>query len=515
MDHRIIVLLAAFVLYRILARIQQKLALAKLARERGAQPAPWFPSDVVGLSTFKALTAAAKEGTTLDLSDRWYKEHSKTFWKRTLMSDVINTCDPDNIRAMLATQFEDFEQATTGAYGILLGRGIFTANGATWSHTRSLLRPQFTRQQVVADLASSMEVHVKNFMEWVREADGMPLEMHDMFSKLTLDASTDFLFGESLDSLVKNKPDSHMDDFREQFSSAFRIAQEGLHKRVIAQGLYFLVRPKQLTDAIKTVHAFVDYYVQKSLEHNKNEKGETDDTRYVFLRELAKDTQDPIELRDNMLSVILAGRDTTASLLTWTFYLLARHPDIAAKLREEILATYGPAGDSKPVTFETLKGMVYLRGVINEALRLFPPVPLNMRRANKDTTLPRGGGPDGLSPIVLPAGTTVVYSVGAMHRRPEYFGADALEFKPERWSTGKSWTWEFLPFNGGPRICLGQQYALTEAGYVIVRLLQEYDTVENADSVEKDARNGGMPYRHMAMTMWNNSGVNVIFKNSK
>lgn len=90
------------------------------------------------------------------------------------------------------------------------------------------------------------------------------------------------------------------------------------------------------------------------------------------------------------------------------------------------------------------------------ALRLHPPVPVNIRQAVQNTTLPRGGGEDGKSPIYIPSGTIVSYCVYAMHRREDLWGSDADEFRPERWD-GRKTGWEFLPFNGGSRICLGRE----------------------------------------------------------
>jgi cytochrome P450 len=91
------------------------------------------------------------------------------------------------------------------------------------------------------------------------------------------------------------------------------------------------------------------------------------------------------------------------------------------------------------------------------ALRLYPPVPLNFRTALTDTSIPEGGGPDRLSPVFIPKGTIVAYSVWAMHRRTDLWGADAAKFVPERWEGGKMRGWQYLPFNGGPRICLGRK----------------------------------------------------------
>jgi len=137
-------------------------------------------------------------------------------------------------------------------------------------------------------------------------------------------------------------------------------------------------------------------------------------------------------------------------------------------------------------------------------LRLLPPVPLNFRVAAKDTSLPVGGGPDGKSPIYVKKGEHVNYSVYSMHRRTDFWGRDAHLFRPERWEENQKHGWDYLPFNGGPRICLGQQYALTEASYTVVRLLQHFDTLENADP---DSRT--QPVLQANLTLSHDHGVLV------
>lgn len=127
--------------------------------------------------------------------------------------------------------------------------------------------------------------------------------------------------------------------------------------------------------------------------------------------------------------------------------------------------------------------MLYSNESLSTALRLYPSVSINVRFPNKNTVLPTGGGPDGKSPLFIKKGNSVAYSVYSMHRRKDLFGEDAEEYRPERWETIRA-GWEYLPFNGGPRICVGQQFALTEAGYTIVRLVQEFKSVESRDPRE-------------------------------
>jgi cytochrome P450 len=186
-------------------------------------------------------------------------------------------------------------------------------------------------------------------------------------------------------------------------------------------------------------------------------------------------------IRGGLLNLLLAGRDTTSSLLSNLFFMLARHPDKYAKLAEEVRATVPQTGE--PPTLEDLRSMKYLRGCINESLRLHPPIPRNSREALRDTTLPTGGGPNGTEPIFVPEGTQVGYQIFSMHRRKDVYGGDADDFVPERWTERNLRPgWAFLPFNGGPRICIGQQFALNLASYIVCRLVQHIDSVESCDS---------------------------------
>ena len=176
--------------------------------------------------------------------------------------------------------------------------------------------------------------------------------------------------------------------------------------------------------------------------------------RYIFCDELCRQTSDKIQIRSELLNILLAGRDTTASLLSNVWWVLSKRPDIFATLQREIASL----GDEPP-SFAQLKELKYLPALLNESLRLHPVVPANAREAVVDTTLPLGGGPDGRSPIFVRKGTICSWNVYAMHRRQDYYGQDADDFRPERWLGEKGLRpgWEYLPFNGGPRICLGRE----------------------------------------------------------
>lgn len=163
------------------------------------------------------------------------------------------------------------------------------------------------------------------------------------------------------------------------------------------------------------------------------------------------------------MNILLAGRDTTAGTLSFLFKELSGHPIAYSKLRREILEKVG-AG--RAPTYDDLKNMPYLQHCISETLRLYPSVPFNMRIALKDTTLPRGGGHDGLSRVGIKKDTIIGYSPRHLHLNANMYPAASAssppvqDFCPERWETWTPRPWQYIPFNGGPRICIGVSHSL-------------------------------------------------------
>ncbi|CAK4032293.1 Cytochrome P450 52A12 [Lecanosticta acicola] len=486
--------LAVLVGYKTVAIVVTRFQNASRARQLACQPAPKSDSGFFGLKELKALQAAdAKQlfpdyliKSTQDMTKRLGRECS-TFSYNVLGQTIFFTCDPKNIQAMLATQFQDFDIGATRRAILIetLGDGIFAQDGKKWEHSRAMLRPNFVREQI-SDLEME-ERHVKNLMHVlpVRSGDGWTefTEIQTLFFRLTIDTATDFLFGDSVLSQIAEADQTTSQPRDERaFSGNFDSAQLHMAKKFRLVDMHWLYNPKEYKANRTVINDFVNHYVDLALQKGLTSKTSPDDEKkghYVFLEALAQQTSDPVELHAQLLNILLAGRDTTSSLLSWCFHQLLRNPHVFAKLRATILDTFGTYDDPKEVTFATLKSCHYLQYTLSETLRLWSVVPGNARRTNKPTSLPRGGGPDGLSPVFLPAGTQVDFSIHVMHRRKDLWGPDAEEFKPERF-VGRRHGWEFLPFNGGPRICIGQQFALTEASYVLVRLLQRFDKIEAA-----------------------------------
>ena len=202
-----------------------------------------------------------------------------------------------------------------------------------------------------------------------------------------------------------------------------------------------------------------------------------------FFEEVARESTNNTTLRDQLINVLLAGRDTAACCMSWTLRLLVRHPPVMQLLREEIRSVIG---SNRHPRREQLQQMPYLRKVIRESLRLYPPVPLNNRTALRTTMLPTGGGSTGSSPILVRRGEVVIYSSYVNSRRRNIWGADADLFVPERWDRPELGAigWAYFPFSGGPRVCLGQDFALMEVSYTVVRLLQAFGNISLPPSEE-------------------------------
>ncbi|KAG9192422.1 unspecific monooxygenase [Alternaria panax] len=503
----------SFVLYRIISSIIISRRHAAAARQLGCQPAyprKQSPLDPLGIQNTARILAAKNEARLPQYMKEMVDDASATAGRAvtTLHQNMLGvesffTVEPRNVQAILATQFKEFGlgERRNGNFFPLLGRGIFSSDGEKWAHARALLRPQFARDQV-SDLDLEEE-HVQNMMRAIpTNSDGWTdvTDLKPLFFRLTIDSATEFLFGESVDSQLAALPDyksskPRMAVSEQDFTISFDEAQGTIATANRLQDAYWLVFNKTFKEHCRRCHAFIDHFVQIALSNERSTTKEKspDKQKYVFLDALAESTRDPIELRDQCLSILLAGRDTTSSLLSYVFMVLSQHEDVYKNLRNIVLESFGTYSNPQEITFEGLKSCNYLQWIMNETLRLYPVVPFDARRTFKDTTLPVGGGPDGTERVFVKKGTQVDYSVYVMHRRKDLWGADADEFKPERWD-GRKVGWEYLPFNGGPRICLGQQFALTEAGYAIVRLVQRFEAIEGVGNSWEPKEKGGMGY---------------------
>ncbi|EOA83553.1 hypothetical protein ACJQWK_00230 [Exserohilum turcicum] len=414
---------------------------------------------------------------------------------------LLMTADPENIKAILATQFKDYgkgEQFRQDWFQFL-GNGIFSTDGHLWHNSRQLIRPQFVKDRL-SDI-NIFEEHTQILLSKIGR--DQEIDTLDLMFRYTLDAATHFLLGHSVGSLEDPKT-----EFADAFSNVQRV------QSIIARlgTLNWLLPRKHMGfyDSLKVINDFVSTFIDTALvlSPEELEKKTSHDEGYTFLHALAAYTRDRDMLRDQLVNVLLAGRDTTACTLTWVIYHLSMDPTITAKLRQEIISTVGL---ERQPTYDDLKNMRYLQHILNETLRLYPTVPYNIRIALKDTTLPMGGGPDGQQPIGIPAGTPIGYSTLIMQRREDIYPPTSASFpppavfSPERWDSWTPKSWTYIPFNGGPRICIGQQFALTEMAYTLVRIFQRFETVEN----RMDGQDPGL---HADIVLQPANEIRVAFK---
>lgn len=442
------------------------------AREWGCEEPPREPFRwPLGLDNIRDALEADRQKLFPDFFLRRAEAMGVWTWQYHLFGKrIVTTQEPDNIKALLATQFGTYDlgEQRRGLLWPLLGNGIFTQSGHAWKHSRDMMRPQFTRDQV-SDLALE-ERHVQHMMSALdarTRADSTSssttskwtdvVDLQALFFRLTLDSATEFLLGESADSQLQHIPgyprarNSAEALHQVDFARAFDRGQAGLATRARFGPMYWLWSSREFRDCIQQCHRFMDHYVRRALSKEQRDQDVDKDMdkedKYVFLDALAEQTQDPIELRSQLLHILLAGRDTTASMLGWLFLRLARDPARYQKLRAAVVAQFGTYDQPRDMSFATLKNCAYLQQCNNEILRLYPVVPINARHAFQDATLPVGGGPDGKAPIFIAKGTAVEYSVYALHRRKDLWGPDADDFIPERWENRKV-GWEYVPFNG-------------------------------------------------------------------
>lgn len=248
-----------------------------------------------------------------------------------------------------------------------------------------------------------------------------------------------------------------------------------------------------LRKAVSEVKTFGISIVSAAIQKRKNEDGaskndivkDSDPLQNNLINSLLDHIDDHQIVADAAMNYLSAGRDTTAQSLTWTFYLLMRHPHAQEKILSELHSTFAEAKDELPLSFDTVQppSLPYVAAVFNESLRFYPPVPVELKESTAETTFPDG--------TWLPKGSVVMWAIWAMGRSKNTWGDDADEFRPERWliagNEGQPLTlkmmsaFSFPVFNGGPRACLGKRMAELLAVHVVASLIWKYDFVEVFD----------------------------------
>ena len=350
--------LFAFILIR---KLLYRLDFNKFARENGCLPPLRATQWPLGLNTFVQSMSNIRKNRFMKGSHERSEELGNTYEVNMLGHLAIVTREPENIKAILATQFQefnDFNNRLGGKMDLLLGNhGIFMQVGPAWEHTRAMLRPQFNRSQIINDF-DSLDFHVDRLTSlFPRNAK---FDIQPYFFALTLDTATEFLFGESVENLLDENVGSPA---MGTFAEAFNTAQYWVAVKLKTGPFYKFVGNKECARSCAASREFVGRYVERCLNMDLEKRKEERKGKYIFLDALAEEFENKTVLTDQILNILLAGRDTTAGFLSFTIWFLCRNKRVWQKLRAEVLEHVGP--DARP-TWESIKNMKYLKYVLNE-----------------------------------------------------------------------------------------------------------------------------------------------------
>jgi cytochrome P450 len=337
----------------------------------------------------------------------------------------------------------------------VLGTGLLTNDGESWLLRRRLVQPAFHRQRIagLCDLMASAATAMLDRWE-TRPGSRAELDVASEMMGLTLRIVGLALFGTDMNGEVETVGRS--------FTTILNFMTGAMYQPfVMLPGV-----PAQGKRQFRAACRELDQVVYRIIAERHRSGGERDDLISMLLHARDEETGESMndrQLHDEIITLLLAGHETTAVALTWTWYLLSMHPSVERRLHDElhtVLAERTPTANDLP-------HLTYTRMVIEEAMRLYPPVWSILRRAVAD---------DDIGPYHVPAGTSIFISPYAVHRHanfwedPEAF--DPERFTPER-STGRP-HFAYVPFGGGPRQCIGNTFAMTEAQLILATIAQRY-----------------------------------------
>ncbi|XP_004308144.1 PREDICTED: cytochrome P450 704C1-like [Fragaria vesca subsp. vesca] len=405
----------------------------------------------------------------------------KTYRILDLFKYAVYTADPANVEHILKTNFGNYGKGSY-VYNLItdsMGDGIFAVDGEKWRHQRKASSSQFSTKVLrdfSSDIIKTTAVKLCCIIHEAAAGD-KPIEMQVLFMKSTLDAIVTILLGIDLDTMSGNEEGIRFSDAFDDASSAtlYRVADIFWKiKRFLNIGTEAVISKN-----IIVMHNFIYNLINRKIETlHKSEEDEQLLKRRDFISKLleAKET-DPKYLRDMVLSFIAAGKDTTASALSWFIYMMCKNLDIQEKIAQEVREATGLNNTSSAdevaanLTEEVLSKLQYLHAALNETLRLYPTVPMNARVCFSDDTWPDGHS--------VRKGELVIYQPYSMGRMKYIWGDDAEEFRPERWLDGngnfkEESPFKFIAFNAGPRICLGRDYSYLQMKIFAAVLLNNY-----------------------------------------
>jgi cytochrome P450 len=337
---------------------------------------------------------------------------------------------------------------------LVAGNGLFTSEGSYWLSQRRLMQPAFHRQ-CIAGFAGIMVQRTQEMLaRWqVAAGNGVPLDISQEFSALTMAIIMDTMFS------------SRIQAHTQQVSRAIAFLLEDINFRFIVP-----FYPKMNVPTLRNLRArralgVLDRVIFQIIQERRSSGEQLDDLLGMLMEAKDEETGEAMtdrQLRDEVITIFVAGHETTAVLLAWLFHALAQH----AAVQEQLYAEVDQVLNGRLPGLADLPTMPYLRMVIDETLRLYPPAWITNRECREE---------DELCGYRIPAGEVVSISPYVMHRLPEYWDTperfDPQRFNPQQADERPRFT--YLPFGAGPRQCIGNNFALLEAQLIIATLTQQ------------------------------------------
>lgn len=369
--------------------------------------------------------------------------------------------DPADIQQVLITNAVNYEKGAFRPWSReLLGNGLFLSEGEFWKRQRRLLQPAFLGDQVEQYVNAAVD-HAARMAESYR--DGQVVDVYEDMMELTLAIMADVLFG-------LDETDPRAEEFFEAFEVVSDHAQRIGERPVHVPSWLPTPANRRFRDALDTI----DAVVYDAIHRRRNADDRPTDLLSVIFEsvESSDETMTDRELRDELMSLLFAGHETSALALSYTWLLLARNPDASAELHAEIDDVLG---DADP-TVADLPRLDWTAGVVKESMRIYPPVYAVVREAVDDDTV--GGYP-------VPGGTLIVAPQWLVHRDPRWYD-DPTAFDPGRWTDAfedRLHGQAYFPFGAGPRTCIGNVLAKMEMKLVVATMAREIgvDPVDGGD----------------------------------
>jgi cytochrome P450 len=362
--------------------------------------------------------------------------------------------NPAHIQQVLQTNFANYGRGRD--YKILkssLGEGLLTSEGALWQRQRKMTQPAFHSQKV-ASFARIMEEHTQAILQrWEKfAATGEPFDVVPELMHLTLNIASQALFSTNLESETQI--------IRETLSVGRDYAVNRAWSVVRLPQNLPTARNREYRRALGNFHRIIDGIIA----NRRQAHAPVNDLLTMFMDARDEDGQ-PMsdhQLRDEMATLITAGHETTTLALSWVCYMVAQHPDVAERLLAELQFLNGNAP-----SYEDLFRLKFTRMVIDETMRLYPPVWVLSRTAAND---------DEIGGFRIPAGSEMLIFPYITHRHPKWWQSPDT-FSPDRFAPENSAArikFAYLPFGAGPRTCVGLNFAMTEIQIVLALLLQRF-----------------------------------------